>query len=124
MRIIFTRIFGFNVEAQVVRMRKGVEDSLRSDRGSRLRGIDCDPGSGRRSRVTPRRWRGNVICRAHYGYPIRMQCYLQAQTTHPAITKAPFGEVGTEAHLGGSHLATTYDLEGLLCDAGSRQQAG
>lgn len=79
MRIIFTRIFGFIVEAQVGRMRKGVEDSLRSDRGSRLRGIDCDPGSGRRSRVTPRRWRGNVICRAHYGYPIRMQCYLQAQ---------------------------------------------
>lgn len=46
------------------------------------------------------------------------------KTTHPAITKAPFGEVGTEAHPGGSHLATTYDLEGLLCDAGSRRQTG
>lgn len=74
-----TKVFGSKVEAQVVRIRKGLQDHLRSDRGLRLRGIDCDAGSGRRIRVTPRRWRGNVICRAHYGYRIRMQCYLRAQ---------------------------------------------
>lgn len=60
-------------------MRKGAQDLLRSDRGLYLRGIDCDPGIGRRTRVTPRRWRANVICRAHYGYRIRVQCYLRAQ---------------------------------------------
>lgn len=41
-----TRIFGFKVEAQVVRIRKGVEETLRSDRGLRLRGSTVTPGVG------------------------------------------------------------------------------